>query len=85
MFGAMAAVVIALPLIFFEITVAVGVICAICAVVLTVQAWLARRQEQSGAFRPWMILLPLVPAVAIIAFRGADGVRQLLNFFGTVA
>ncbi|MFS0866088.1 hypothetical protein AB3M83_01980 [Microbacterium sp. 179-B 1A2 NHS] len=85
MFGAMAAVIIAIPLVFFEITVAVGVICAICAVVLAVQGWLARRSEESGAFRPWMILLPLVPAVAIIALRGVEGARQLLNFFGAVA
>lgn len=85
MLSAVVAVVLALPLIFFEVTVAIGVICAICAVILVIQGWMVRREETAAGFRPWMLLLPLVPAVAIIALRGWEGAQQLINFFGTVA
>ncbi len=85
MLSAIVAVVIALPLIFFDITVAVGVICAICAVILVVQGWFARSEESAPGFRTWMLLIPLIPAVAIIALRGWEGAQQLLSFFETVA
>ena len=85
MLSAVAAVVVALPLIFFPWTVAIGVMCAICAVILVIQGWFARREESAPGFRTWMLLIPLIPAVAIIALRGFEGARQLLSFFETVA
>ncbi|MDJ1114001.1 hypothetical protein [Microbacterium dauci] len=85
MFGALAAVVIAIPLCFFAVTVAVAVMLCLVAVILVVQGWLLRREESSGGFRLWMLLLPLVPAVLIIALRGYEGAVQLIGFFGVVA
>ena len=85
MLSAVVAVVVALPLIFFPWTVAIGVICAICAVILVIQGWFARHDESAAGFRTWMLLIPLIPAVAIIALRGFEAAQQLLSFFETVA